>query len=74
VTILFVITLDGLLLKKYSLVNNQLCFIEQIQLKPMNITDNQWKINKVEFISETVKKFFFFLERNFRFFLFRKKS
>jgi len=54
ITILFVITFDGLLLRKYSLINNQLCLIEQIQLKPRNISENQWKINKAEFISETV--------------------
>ena len=54
-TIIFVITLDGLSLRKYSLVNNQLCLIEHIQLKPTNISDEQWKINRVEFLSETVR-------------------
>jgi len=61
ITILFVITFDGLLLRKYSLINNQLCLIEQIQLKPINIPENQWKINKVEFISETVNLYLFSL-------------
>ncbi|CAF3565382.1 unnamed protein product [Adineta steineri] len=52
ITIIFVITFDGLELRKYTLINNQLCLIEQIQLKPPDILDNQWKINKAEFISE----------------------
>jgi hypothetical protein len=63
ITILFVITLNGLELRKYSSINNQLCLIEQIQLKPTNIPENQWKINKAEFIPETVK--IFFLQLNF---------
>jgi hypothetical protein len=58
ITIFFVITFDSLLLRKYSSINNQLCLIEQIELKPTNIPENQWKINKAEFISETVKIIF----------------
>jgi hypothetical protein len=54
ITILFVITLDGLLLRKYSLLNNQLCLLEQMELKPPVILINHWKINKAEFISQTV--------------------
>ncbi|CAF3351512.1 unnamed protein product [Rotaria sp. Silwood1] len=53
ITILFVITFDSLVLRKYSLINKQLCLIEHIQLKPINIPENQWKINKAEFILET---------------------
>ncbi|CAF1259554.1 unnamed protein product [Rotaria magnacalcarata] len=54
ITILFVITDDSLVLRKYSLINNQqLCLIEHIQLKPTNTPHHQWKINKAEFILET---------------------
>ncbi|CAF0766279.1 unnamed protein product [Rotaria sordida] len=57
VTIFFVITLDDLWLRKYSLITNEnnkkLCLIEQIELKPSMISSNDWKINKVEFISKT---------------------
>ncbi|CAF1267399.1 unnamed protein product [Adineta steineri] len=54
ITILFVITLDGLWLRKYSLLlDRKLCLIEQIQLKPPMISANSWKINKAEFISKT---------------------
>ena len=60
ITILFVITLDGLTLRKYSFFNNQLCLIEHIELKPTNIPENQWKINRAEFILETVNIIFFF--------------
>ena len=56
ITVLFVVTLDGLFLRKYSLINNQLCLIEQIELKPTHILNDQWKINKAEFILETVSQ------------------
>ncbi len=60
ITILFVITLDGLWLRKYSLLTNKkLCLIEQIQLKPPMISLNDWRVNKAEFISKTVKTIFF---------------
>lgn len=49
--------MDGLSLRKYSLLNNKnLCLIEQISLKPLTVSDENWKINQVEFISKTVKK------------------
>ncbi|CAF2146086.1 unnamed protein product [Rotaria magnacalcarata] len=55
-TILFVITLDGLWLRKYSLIvhenDKQLCLIEQIELKPSMISSDEWKVNKAEFISQ----------------------
>jgi hypothetical protein len=55
VTMLFVITLDGLWLRKYSLLsNNQLCFLEQIELKPTDVLKEQWKVNRVEWIATTV--------------------
>lgn len=60
ITIVFVITHDSLVLRKYSLINNQLCLIEHIQLKPTNISEDQWKIRKAELITETVKKQIFF--------------
>ncbi|CAF3442509.1 unnamed protein product [Rotaria sp. Silwood1] len=57
VTVVFVITLDGLWLRKYSLITNEndkkLCLIEQIELKPSMISSNDWKVNKAEFISKT---------------------
>jgi hypothetical protein len=46
--------LDGLWLRKYSLLNNQLCLLEIIELKPSMILGNDWKVNKAEFISQTV--------------------
>jgi hypothetical protein len=55
ITVLFVITLDGLWLRKYSLLNNQnLCLLEKIPLKSPNISIENWKVNKAEFISKTV--------------------
>ena len=54
ITIFFVITLNGFELRKYSLINHELCLLEQIQLKPTTIPDNQWKINQAEFLSERV--------------------
>jgi hypothetical protein len=57
VTILFVISMDGLWLRKYSLlINKNLCLLEQIPLKPPFILAENWKVNKAEFISKTVKK------------------
>ncbi|CAF4416781.1 unnamed protein product, partial [Rotaria sp. Silwood2] len=57
VTVFFIITLDGLWLRKYSLITNEndkkLCLIEQIELKPSMISSNDWKVNKAEFISKT---------------------
>lgn len=56
ITILFVVTMDGLWLRKYSLLTNKnLCLIEQILLKPAMILEENWKVNKVEFISKTVR-------------------
>jgi hypothetical protein len=60
ITIIFVITLDGLWLRKYSLlINQKLCLIEQITLKPPMISEENWKVNKAEFISKTVRKSIF---------------
>ena len=57
VTILFVITLDGRSMRKYSLLpNQQLCFLEQVELKPPTIPDNEWKVNRAELIAETVRE------------------
>lgn len=60
VTILFIITLDGLWLRKYSLITNEngktLCLIEQINLKPTSILSHDWKVNRAEFITEKVKR------------------
>jgi hypothetical protein len=54
-TILFVITLNGLSLRKYSLLNNKnLCLLEKIPLKSPSISIENWKVNKAEFISKTV--------------------
>lgn len=64
-TVLFVITLDGLRLRKYSLLSNQkLCFLEERLLKPPMIEDRHWKINKAELIIKTVrqKNFILFVE------------
>jgi len=56
-TILFVFTFDGLWLRKYSLLKNEkLCLIEQIPLKSPTIVEDNWKINQVEFISQTVRR------------------
>jgi hypothetical protein len=66
ITILFVITLDGLWLRKYSLlINKNLCLIEEIPLKPPMILADNWKVNKAEFISKTVRKYFFCQKLNF---------
>ncbi|CAF1551949.1 unnamed protein product [Adineta ricciae] len=54
ITVLFVITLDGLWLRKYSLLSDQtLCLLEQIDLKPPMISIENWKINKAEMIAKT---------------------
>ena len=56
-TILFVITLDGLRLRKYSLlINQKLCFLEEMPLKPPEIEHKYWKINKAELITKTVRQ------------------
>ena len=57
VTVLFVVTLNGLELRKYSLIVNQLCLLERMELKPPNVPDEQWKVNHAEFISERVGPF-----------------
>lgn len=55
ITILFVITNDGLFLKKYSLLSDHgLCLIENLELRPPHLSNNQWKVNRAEFIHETV--------------------
>lgn len=56
ITIYFVITSDSLFLRKYSLIQNQLCLIEQVPLKPVDLPDDQWKINRAEFIFERVNR------------------
>lgn len=61
VTILFVITFDGPSLRKYSLLSNQqLCLLEHLQLQATSSEAN-WRVNKAELISETVKTRFFSL-------------
>jgi hypothetical protein len=68
ITILFVITLDGLWLRKYSLLTNKnLCLLEQIELKPPMISLNEWKVNKAELIPKTVRMSSFDLEINYSF-------
>jgi hypothetical protein len=59
ITILFVVTMDGLWLRKYSLlINKNLCLLEQIPIKSPKISAENWKVNKAEFISKTVRKYF----------------
>ena len=59
VTILFVITKDGLRLRKYSLLTNQkLCFLEELLLKSSEIPDKNWKVNQVELMTKTVSCLF----------------
>jgi hypothetical protein len=69
ITILFVITLDGLSLRKYSLLINQnLCLLENIPLKSPSIPIENWKVNKAEFISKTVSfEKLIYVKRNFFF-------
>ena len=63
VTILFVITFDEPSLRKYSLLSNQqLCFLEQLQLRATS-AEEHWRVNKAELIGETVKN----PKGNFRF-------
>ncbi len=66
ITILFVVTMDSLWLRKYSLlINKNLCLLEQIPLKPPRISAETWKVNKVEFISKTVRKYFLLSKKNY---------
>ena len=56
ITVLFVITDDGSTLRKYSLLaNEQLCLLEQMELKPTT-DDEDWKVNRAEFLAETVRE------------------
>lgn len=55
ITVFFVITADGLTLRKYSLLGNeQLCLLEQMELKSSSGSDDDWRVNRAEFLSETV--------------------
>jgi hypothetical protein len=56
ITVFFVITTDGLTLRKYSLLGNdqQLCLVEQMELKSSTRSDDDWRVNRAEFLSATV--------------------
>ncbi|CAF0994441.1 unnamed protein product, partial [Didymodactylos carnosus] len=55
ITILLVITLDGRLLRKYSLLNSmtKLCLVEEVSLKPKDISIQDWTVNKATFLQDS---------------------